>query len=256
MKRRGRQTLVGLALLGAGALTAAWAYGPRSLLSYVGLAANIGRADAAAQRVTPRLTQELQEAGLHWGAPLLIRIHKLERELELWVDAGSGAGYRLFRNYPICSYSGTLGPKLQQGDRQAPEGFYDVRHGQMNPASQFHLSFDLGYPNAYDVQHGRTGDYLMVHGSCVSIGCYAMGDAAIEEIYTLMNAAFDAGARKVPVHAFPFRFDRDDVDARLADPRWGEFWRELRAGWNAFQGTREPPDVAAVHGHYTIVGAP
>ena len=225
-------------------------------IAVVGAAHAEDRAAGAARRVTPRLTQELGDAGLRWGAPLLIRIHKLESELEVWLDAENGQGYRLFRRYPICNYSGALGPKLRQGDLQAPEGFYDVGRGQMNPASQYHLSFDLGYPNAYDRQHGRTGDYLMVHGRCVSIGCYAMGDAAIEEIYTLMSAAFDAGTRRVPVLALPFRFDRADVEARLADPRWGDFWRELRAGSDAFDRTRSPPRVAAVHGHYTLVAPP
>ena len=92
----------------------------------------------------------------------------------------------------------------------------------------------------------------MVHGSCVSIGCYAMGDAAIEEIYTLMDAAFEAGQAQVPVHAFPFRFDRADLDARLADATWGAFWRELRAGWTAFEETRTPPRIDVEDGHYRV----
>jgi murein L,D-transpeptidase YafK len=93
----------------------------------------------------------------------------------------------------------------------------------------------------------------MVHGNCVSIGCYAMGDAAIEEIYTLMGAAFALGVRDIPVHAFPFRFDRIDAPARLADPRWGEFWQELKSGFDAFERDRLPPEMAAVHGHYRVV---
>ncbi len=234
----------------ATATTTAERGGWRSSLAAIGVAETEGRAEAAARRVSPRLQRELAEAKLPSGAPLLIRIFKLERELELWID--DGREYRRFRSYPICTYSGELGPKLRQGDGQAPEGFYRVRRAQMNPASRYHLSFDLGYPNAYDRSHARTGDYLMVHGSCVSIGCYAMGDAAIEEIYTLMSMAFDAGAREVPVHAFPFRFDRDDVEARLADPRWGEFWRELRAGWDAFEASRRAPKIAVANGHYRV----
>lgn len=226
-------------------------HGPHMQLAAIGVAAAEGRAEAAARRVSPRLQRELGEAKLASGAPLLIRIFKLERELELWID--DGREYRRFRSYPICAYAGELGPKLRQGDGQAPEGFYRVRRAQMNPASRYHLSFDLGYPNAYDRSQARTGNYLMVHGSCVSIGCYAMGDAAIEEIYTLMSMAFDAGVREVPVQAFPFRFDRADVEVRLADPRWGEFWRELRAGWDAFESSRRVPQITVASSHYQVV---
>jgi murein L,D-transpeptidase YafK len=122
----------------------------------------------------------------------------------------------------------------------------------MNPASQYHLSFNLGYPNAYDRAHARTGDFLMVHGRCVSIGCYAMGDDAIEEIYTVMSAAFEHGQARIDVHAFPFRFDRGDVATRLADAAWNEFWTELRAGWDAFERTREAPKISVRDGHYIV----
>jgi murein L,D-transpeptidase YafK len=244
MKRPRRILKAGLALA-LPALGVALAVSP---LSIIGIAAAEGRADAAARRVMPQLRVDLEQAGLRFGAPLLIRIHKVERELELWIE--DGERYRRFRSWPVCTYSGTLGPKQKQGDGQAPEGFYTVRRGQMNPFSRYHLSFDLGYPNAYDVQHGRTGDFLMVHGSCVSIGCYAMGDAAIEEIYTMMSAAFDAGQREIPVHAFPFRFDRSDVEERLRDPRWGPFWTELRGGWEVFEQQRVAPQIRVVRGSY------
>jgi murein L,D-transpeptidase YafK len=244
-------------LLAGALLTASVAIamlGPRSMLSMIGMADAQGRAESAARRVAPRLRTELQTDGFRWGAPLLIRIFKLDDQLEVWMATDDG--YRLFRTYPICTWSGALGPKQQQGDGQSPEGFYRVARGQMNPASRYHLSFNLGYPNAYDRFHGRTGDYLMVHGSCVSIGCYAMGDDAIEEIYTLMSAAFDAGQLQVPVHAFPFRFDRDDAGARLADATWGSFWTELQPAWTLFEQTRLPPRIDVVDGHYRVGAAP
>lgn len=237
-------------LLAAGSVSAAWWLGPRTLLAATGVSATSGRAEAAARRVTPALQREFQATGLPWGAPLLLRVFKLESTLEVWAERDGR--YVLFRSYPICAWSGGLGPKLRQGDHQAPEGFYRVGRGQMNPASRFHLSFDLGYPNAYDRAHGRSGDYLMVHGSCVSVGCYAIGDAAIEEVYTLMAAAFDAGSDGIPVHAFPFRFDRPDRTRRLADPQWGAFWRELAVGWDAFEAARRPPAIAASGGHYVV----
>lgn len=210
-----------------------------------------GRADAAAARVRPQLEQDLAARDLRYGAPILLRLFKLERELELWVRGGDGR-FVLFRSYPICTFSGTLGPKRKVGDGQAPEGFYRVARGQLNPWSAYHLSFDLGYPNAFDRAHGRTGSLLMVHGDCVSIGCYAMGDAAIEEIYTVLDAALAGGQDAVQVHAFPFRFDRDDVPARLADAQWGAFWTELQAGWDAFGATRLPPRVTVRAGQYVI----
>ena len=211
------------------------------------------RAAAAAARVRPALETQLARAGLRWGAPVFIRVFKEEDELELWLD--DGTRFRLFRRYPICAWSGALGPKLRQGDGQAPEGFYRVGRGQLNPHSAYHLSFDLGYPNAYDRAHGRTGDYLMVHGRCVSIGCYAMGDAAIEEIYTLVAAALAAGQSAVDVHAFPFRFDlRHEVG--WSDDEWAPFWRELREGHAAFERTGRPPVVRVVDGRYVVAPAP
>ena len=159
------------------------------------------RSQQAETRVRDALTAELTALGAYWGAPLYLRIFKASDELEVWVEAG--ARYQRLRTWPICTWSGGLGPKLRQGDGQAPEGFYEVAAPQLNPSSRFHLSFNLGYPNAFDRAHGRTGDYLMVHGNCVSIGCYAMGDAAIEEIYTLVAAAHSWTARLRKIVAGP-----------------------------------------------------
>jgi murein L,D-transpeptidase YafK len=159
------------------------------------------RSLAAMARVAPELMSAVKTAGFTWGAPLYLRVFKKERSLEVWIEAGSH--YRLFRDYAICDYSGGLGPKIEEGDNQSPEGFYNVDPEQLNPESQYHLSFDLGFPNAYDLAQGRTGEALMVHGDCISVGCFAMatgmapGDEArnrpIEEIWTLMVAAFQRG---------------------------------------------------------------
>jgi murein L,D-transpeptidase YafK len=249
MKPRSQRWLAALLMVVAGWLAAdAGPLGVRTLLAKTGVAP--GRAAQAAARVEPRLREELRAAGLEFGAPVFLRIFKLESQLELWVRQSER--YALFRTYPICTFSGELGPKLKVGDGQAPEGFYRVRAGQLNPFSSYHLSFDLGYPNAYDRAHGRTGSLLMVHGSCVSIGCYAMGDGNIEEIYTLVAAALAGGQDAVPVHALPFRFDRADVPARLQAGEWAEFWGELQAGWDAFEASQVPPSVTVVDGHYRI----
>lgn len=215
----------------------------------------LGRAERAAARVRPALERDLAAQNLQFGAPVLLRLFKLERELEVWVRGGD-TRFALFRTYPICTFSGTLGPKQKVGDLQAPEGFYTVARGQLNPASSYHLSFNLGYPNAFDRAHGRTGSLLMVHGNCVSIGCYAMGDEAIEDIYTLLDAALAGGQTAAQVHAFPFRFDRSDVDARLADPQWGGFWADLRSGWDAFEQTRHAPQIKVRDKRYVVTATP
>ena len=210
------------------------------------------RVAEAERRVRPQLEADLAAAGLRYGAPLLVRIFKHESQLELWVK--DGARYRRFRTYPICSYSGTLGPKQRQGDRQAPEGFYSVGRADLRERSQYHLGFDLGYPNAYDRAHRRTGDFLLVHGHCVSIGCYAMGDDQIEQIFTLVAAAIAAGQRRVEVHAFPFRFDAPPRrDWRAGE--WGAFWSELEPAYFAVERTGELPTVRVVDGHYRVAPA-
>jgi murein L,D-transpeptidase YafK len=219
------------------------------LLATVPSAVAQDRAALAEANVRPALEQALAAQRLRWGAPMLVRIFKHEGELEVWLH--DGARYRNFRTYPICTYSGTLGPKRRQGDRQAPEGFYFVGPAQLNPRSTYHLSFDLGYPNAYDRAHRRTGDFLMVHGNCVSIGCYAMGDAQIEQIYTLLAAALRNGQRQVPVHAFPFRFDAPPrPDWRAGE--WGSFWGELEPAYHAVERTGIAPAVRVVDGHYRV----
>ena len=208
------------------------------------------RATQAAARVRPALERDLSALGLRFGAPIHVRIFKHESELELRIQ-GDDARFVLFRRYPICTWSGTLGPKQKQGDNQAPEGFYRVAVGQLNPASRYHLAFNLGYPNVYDRAQRRTGDFLMVHGNCVSIGCYAMGDAAIEEIYTLAAAALASGQRAFDVHAFPFRLEDATLEARRDSP-WHAFWRELQPAHVQFERTRQVPRVRVQDGHYVV----
>jgi murein L,D-transpeptidase YafK len=210
--------------------------------------AETSRSRAAEARTAPRLAQEMAAVNLRLGAPVFLRITKQPAELELWVEQSAGGGFAKFRTYPICAFSGAPGPKLRVGDGQAPEGFYAVAPGRMNPASAYHLSFDLGYPNAYDRALGRTGSALMVHGNCVSIGCYAMGDAAIEEIWTAMAAAFRAGQPFVRVHAFPYRMDKPAP----GDPRNQAFWANLKQGWDRFEQTKRPPDVSVTGGRYVF----
>ena len=249
--RRRRACIGGVLVLVAAALVAPgfWRDNGHTLMARA-LADDGDRAAAAAARVRPALERDLAAAGLRWGAPVFVRIFKEEGELELWME-GSDGRYRLFRSWPVCAWSGTLGPKQHEGDNQAPEGFYRVTAAQMNPRSQYHLSFNLGYPNAYDRAHGRSGNFLMVHGACVSIGCYAMGDAAIEQIYTLAAAAHAHGQPAFDVHAFPFRPEAARL-ARAEGSAWHSFWSGLAAAWTAFANTQRPPRIRVEQGRYVV----
>lgn len=211
------------------------------------------RATRAAQRVTPLLQPLLEKAGASMGSAIFLRAFKQEGEMELWVEGS--AGWHLLKTYPICAWSGELGPKLAQGDRQTPEGIYRVGKRQLNPVSSYHLAFNLGYPNAFDRARGRTGDYLMVHGDCVSVGCYAMTHAGIEEIYTLVAAALNAGQSKVSVHLFPFRLEPAKL-AEYQDHNWFEFWSELQPIYAAFERDRQPPKVIVDAGRYRLAVPP
>jgi murein L,D-transpeptidase YafK len=183
-------------------------------------------------------------------APIFIRIYKEESELEVWKVRDDGRFYHL-KTFPICNWSGQLGPKLREGDRQSPEGFYTITQEQLNPKSQYHLAFNLGYPNPYDKSNRRTGDALMVHGGCGSSGCYAMTDALMEELYALVREAFDGGQTVVHVHAFPFRMNSENM-VRHAKSEWRGFWRTLKEGYDYFELTRQVPTVAVCNRRYVV----
>lgn len=209
------------------------------------------RAAAAAARVASLLTPALREKNLQFGNPVHLRAYKEERQLELWIRPRDGDQFVLFKAYDIAAASGRPGPKLAEGDRQVPEGFYAFGPGQLHPSSIFHLAFNIGYPNAYDRHHRRTGSFIMVHGGRDSIGCLAMTDPAIEEIYTLCAAALDEGQPFIRIHLFPFRMH----DARLATTtgsEWHDFWLNLKQGYDHFETHRLPPDTTIENGRYVF----
>lgn len=202
------------------------------------------------QRVRPLLVEELKKRELALGAPVYLRAFKQERELELWLRAPSG--WQLWHTYPVAAASGYAGPKQREGDYQVPEGFYEVTPRQMNPGSSYHLAFNVGYPNAYDLQHQRTGTFIMIHGRDVSVGCLAMTDPVIEEIYLLVQAALDQGQSKVPVHLFPFRLTDEVLQSAAGHPAEA-FWRdELRPAWQHFEAEHEVPEVKIADGQYQL----
>jgi murein L,D-transpeptidase YafK len=194
--------------------------------------------------------KQMEALDMDRAAPLLIRIYKEERTLEVWKQDRSGR-FALLNSYPICKFSGNIGPKFMQGDYQAPEGFYDITPNQMNPNSSEYLAFNTGFPNAFDRSLGRTGSFLMVHGGCRSVGCYAMTDYAMDEIYALVDEAFKGGQEKVQLQAFPFRMTAQNLASHAGDPNL-PFWEMLKAGSDAFLVARRPPRVAVCDRRYVF----
>jgi murein L,D-transpeptidase YafK len=207
------------------------------------------RASKAAENVRPELERDLAAKGLHLGDPVFIRAFKRERELEVHVRNRVTDQFDLFRTYKIAGMSGQRGPKLVEGDGQVPEGFYYVPPAAMKPDSQYHLAFNIGYPNDFDRSLGRTGSAIMVHGNRISIGCLAMTDEKIEEIYTLCDAAHQAGQPFFRVHLFPARMSTAWMLTMAGDPN-KEFWENLKEGYDFFEMNRVPPEVSVADGHY------
>jgi murein L,D-transpeptidase YafK len=209
--------------------------------------------ETAAKHLKPlpaALVNDIERKDMAKESPILVRIFKQEAELEVWKQARSGR-FELLKTYPICRWSGELGPKVKQGDRQAPEGFYTITPAQMNPNSQFHLSFDIGYPNAFDRAHGRTGSALMVHGDCSSAGCYAMTDEQVSEIYALGRDSFFGGQRSFQVQAYPFRMNPLNMARHRNNPNM-PFWKNLKQGYDHFEVTRRQPRVDVCEKRYVF----
>jgi murein L,D-transpeptidase YafK len=196
-----------------------------------------------------KLKERLAEKGLASGAPVLIRVFKAQSELELWME--KEGSYVHFATYPICHWSGTLGPKLKEGDKQTPEGFYTITARQLHRAGRWPESLNLGYPNAYDRSLDRNGSYILVHGGCSSVGCFAMTNPVIAEIYELTGAALRQGQKFVPVHVFPFRMTDENFAAYKTSP-WLAFWQNMREGYDAFERMHRAPLISYCNGRYLV----
>jgi murein L,D-transpeptidase YafK len=205
--------------------------------------------------LSDEMKQLLSQKGMDDNAPILVRIFKAESTLEVWKQEEASSRYALLKSYHICKWSGELGPKVREGDRQAPEGFYTITPAQMNPNSDYYLSFNLGYPNAYDRSLGRTGAHLMVHGACSSRGCYSMDDEQIQEIYTLARLAFQGGQRDFQVQAYPFRMTPENMAEHRNDENFA-FWQMLKEGYDHFEVIRQPPKVDVCARQYVFNEVP
>jgi len=193
--------------------------------------------------------RRLREKGLEEGAPVFIRVFKAEAELEVWLHKGDK--YEHFATYPICYFSGRLGPKLREGDRQAPEGFYSVSAAQLYRKGRWPRSFDIGFPNALDKANKRTGSAILVHGGCSSIGCFAMTNALMDEIFSFAEKAIDNGQDLIPIHVFPFRMTDENMAVQSRHP-WSFFWDNLKQAYDVFEREQRPPQVAVCGARYLV----
>jgi len=200
--------------------------------------------------IPAKLIAAMAKNGSKPESPVLVRIFKQESELEVWKQNKQGQ-YALLKTYPMCRWSGKLGPKTKIGDRQAPEGFYHVSAGMLNPKSQYFLSFNLGYPNRLESALGYTGEALMVHGACSSSGCYALTDQGVGEIYSVVQRALAGGQGTFQVQAYPFRMTAENMAKHRGDPNF-DFWKNIKQGYDIFETTKRQPKVSACGRRYVF----
>jgi len=202
------------------------------------------------QPLSERMLADIDEKNMAKESPILVRIFKQESELEVWKEDKTGR-FALLKTYPICRWSGDLGPKIRQGDRQAPEGFYTITPGLMNPNSNYYLAINTGFPNAYDRANGRTGAFLMIHGDCSSAGCYAMTDEQVAEIYALARESFFGGQKSFQIQAYPFKMTPLNMAKHRNSPNMA-FWKMLKEGYDHFEVTRHEPKVDVCEKRYVF----
>ena len=208
----------------------------------------------AMKELSPEMLTQLQQKNMPKDSPILVRLFKEESELEVWKQTTAGR-YEMLKVYPICRWSGELGPKVKEGDRQAPEGFYPITPGLMNPNSSYYLAINTGFPNAYDKANGYTGAFLMIHGDCSSRGCYAMTDEQIGEIYSLAREAFLGGQKEFQVQAYPFRMTAANLARHRTNPNMA-FWKMLKEGNDHFEVSHLEPKVDVCERHYVFDAQP
>jgi murein L,D-transpeptidase YafK len=203
--------------------------------------------------LSDKMLVEIEQKNMTKESPILVRIFKEESELEVWKQDNTGH-FELLKSYPICRWSGELGPKIKLGDRQAPEGFYTISPGQMNPNSNYYLAINTGFPNSYDRANGRTGEFLMIHGDCSSAGCYAMTDEQIAEIYALARESFFGGQKAFQIQAYPFRMTPLNMAKHRDSPSMA-FWKMIKEGYDHFEVTHLEPKVDVCDKHYVFDAA-
>ncbi len=200
--------------------------------------------------LSPQMLAKMRAKGMDQNSPILLRIFKEEGALEVW-KARPDNRFEKLTDYRICAWSGKLGPKVKEGDRQAPEGFYNLTPAHLNPNSKYYLAINTGFPNRYDAANRRSGTNLMIHGACSSSGCYSMTDEQVLEIYALARDAFKGGQKSIQLQAFPFRMTADNM-ARHRQSEHIPFWTMLKAGYDNFEVTKRPPEVNVCEKKYVF----
>jgi murein L,D-transpeptidase YafK len=202
------------------------------------------------QPISSATLAEMEKLDTTPSSPTVIRTYKKEAELEIWKMRSNGE-YALLKTYPMCRWSGQLGPKKREGDMQVPEGFYSIAPGQMNPNSHYYLAFNIGYPNAYDRAYGRTGGNVMVHGVCSSAGCFSMTDEQVADIYAIARDSFAGGQREIQLQSYPFHMTAENMAKFRLDPNIA-FWKNLKDGSDHFEVTKNEPSVLVCGKHYVF----
>jgi murein L,D-transpeptidase YafK len=202
------------------------------------------------QPISSATLAEMEKLDTTPSSPTVIRTYKKEAELEIWKMRSNGE-YALLKTYPMCRWSGQLGPKKREGDMQVPEGFYSIAPGQMNPNSHYYLAFNVGYPNAYDRAYGRTGGNVMVHGVCSSAGCFSMTDEQVADIYAIARESFAGGQREIQLQSYPFHMTAENMAKFRLDPNI-DFWKNLKDGSDHFEVTKNEPSVLICGKHYVF----
>lgn len=202
------------------------------------------------QPLPSHILADMSKKGMDRNSPIMIRIFKEEGVMEI-MKANQSNRFEVIADYKICAWSGRLGPKVKEGDRQAPEGFYMLTPANLNPNSKYYLAINTGFPNRYDAVNGRTGNNLMIHGACSSSGCYSMTDQQVLEIYAFARDAFKGGQKAIQLEAFPFRMTAENMWKHRLSPNI-EFWKMLKVGYDNFEVTKRPPEVEVCEKKYVF----
>jgi murein L,D-transpeptidase YafK len=213
------------------------------------VSAEVAQTETGSGTARSGLEGELAAKGFVLGAPAFIRVFKQSSTLELWL--WKNGRFHQFKSYPICKWSGELGPKLAEGDRQSPEGVYFISGRDLIVNARWHRAMNLGFPNSRDKALGLTGSGILIHGKCSSIGCFSLTDPVVEDVYEVIAAALDAGQPRIMVHVFPFPLTRANL-ARHAGDEWHDFWARLERGHDLFLRDGLPPRTFVCLGEYAF----
>lgn len=195
----------------------------------------------AKRRKEKKLLTELQQLDIKAeNLEILFIAIKEAKILEVYVKRKTQKQFRWFKSYLFSTFSGVLGPKKQEGDKQIPEGFYQITH--LNPKSKYHLSLGINYPNPYDQANGFTGSAIFIHGGMESVGCIAIGDDAIEEIYVLTDIAQQNDQNEISVLIYPYAMhtEKHKLMLKTTDEATAHFWDRLATSYQYFQENKAP----------------